>query len=180
MKKIKNYILAFTLLLLLPLAVKAQESPAQKWIRTFDGRPGITTVSISKTMFRMLSRIKSTDPDYETIARFASRLQDFKIMVIDNDDTKVNNARVRTEFARLVNTAALSNYEDLMTVNEGGNHIAFRILERNNRIQELIMTITGSDNVVMLIKGDFTLEELTDISDDMNISGMNKIKKLKK
>jgi len=178
MKKIRHILAA--VFLLLPAIVWAQESPAQKWIKTFDGRPGITTVSISRTMFKMLSKIKSSDPDYQVIARFASRLQDFKIMVIDDDDPKINNARARTEFIRLVNTASLGSYEDLMTINEGGNHIAFRILQHDDRIQELIMTITGSDNVVMLIKGDFTLNELTEISDDMNISGMSKLKKLKK
>jgi hypothetical protein len=178
MKKLKNHILAF-LLLLLPMAVQAQESPAQQWIRTFGGRPGITTVSISRTMFKMLSKVKTNDPDYQTIAHFASRLQDFKIMIID-EDTKTDNAKAKVEFAQMVHKLSAGNYEDLMTVNEGGNHIAFRILERNDRIQELVMTITGSENIVMLIKGDFTLEELTDISENMNISGMNKIKKLKK
>lgn len=176
MNKIKLLLLV---LLWLPGMAQAQESPAQKWIRSFEGQPGITTISISRTMFKLLSKVRSSDPDYQKIARFAAKLQDFKIMVIEGDG-KINTAKATAAFSRLVNTTALSSYNDLMTINEGGNHIAFRVLEHNDRIQELIMTITGTDHVVMMIKGDFMLEELTDISDDLNISGMNKIQKLKK
>jgi hypothetical protein len=237
MKAIK-YSFILLLAMLLSLHTRAQESPAQKWVRSFEGQPGITTISISRTMFKLLSRIKSSDPDYQKIARFSAGLQDFKIMVIDEDKTmsekdrqrfedaqvqakkmvekarlqiekeRISSEKVRADllekarasaresiekarrlseraalkdkFSRLVNSSTLNGYEDLMTINESGNHIAFRIMEKNDRIQELIMTITGSDNVVMLIKGDFTLNELSEISEDVNISGMNKLKKLKK
>jgi hypothetical protein len=176
MKQLKNsfFLLA---LLLLPVWGMAQGSPAQQWIRSFEGKTGVTTVSISSTMFKMLSKVNSKDPEYQEISRFASKLQDFKIVVVEDEDKK---SMARSEFARLIGKAPLSNYEELMSVNEGGNHIVFRVLERNDQIQELIMTITGEDQVILFIKGDFRLSELTKISDDMNITGMNKIKKLKK
>lgn len=235
MKKLQYYIVL--ILVLAGFTAPAQESPAQKWVRTLEGQPGITTISISRPMFRLLSRIKSNDPDYQKIARFSSRLEDFKIMMVEEDKAmsekdrqrveeaqrqaqktiekarlqieqlrasekeraaqlekaqamaresierarKISgNAALKEKFSRLVNSSTLHGYEDLMTINEEGNHIAFRIMEKNDRIRELIMTITGSDNLLMLIKGDFTLNELSEISDDMNISGMNKFKKLKK
>ncbi|MBL7713052.1 MAG: DUF4252 domain-containing protein [Chitinophagaceae bacterium] len=235
MKNIRKYIVL--LLAFACFTASAQESPAQKWVRTFEGQPGITTISISRPMFRLLSRIKSDDPDYQKIARFSSRLEDFKIMVIEEDKEMSEkdrqrvaeaqrqaqktiekarlqieqqrasekeraamlekaramanesiekarrisgNAALKERFSRMVGNSALQGYEDLMTINEEGNHIAFRIMEKDDRIRELIMTITGSDNLLMLIKGDFTLNELSEISDDMNISGMNKFKKLKK
>ena len=177
MKYIKNS-LCFLAFLLLPIAAMAQESPVQKWIHSFEGKPGITTVSISSTMFKLLSKVNSSDPDYKDIIRFSSKLQDFKIVVVEDDDPK--KAMAKNEFARLVGGAPLAGYEELMSVNESGSHIVFRVLERNDHIQELIMTITGTDQVIMFIKGDFKLSELTEISDDMNITGMNKIKKLKK
>lgn len=235
MKKLQFYIVL--VFVLACCSASAQESPAQKWVRTLEGQPGITTISISRPMFRLLSRIKSNDPDYQKIARFSSRLEDFKIMVIEDDKAMSEkdrqrvaeaqrqaqkiiekarlqieqqrasekeraallekaramanegvekarrisgNAALKERFSYMVGNSALQGYEDLMTINEEGNHIAFRIMEKDDRIRELIMTITGSDNLLMLIKGDFTLNELSEISDDMNISGMNKFKKLKK
>lgn len=177
MKQLKN-ILCFLALLLMPAMATAQESPVQKWIRSFEGRNGITTVSISSTMFRLLSRINSSDPDYKDIIRFSSKLQDFKVVVVEGEGN--SKATARTDFNRLMGSAPLKGYDELMSVNEGGNHIVFRVLERDDHIRELIMTITGTDQVILFIRGDFKLNELTEIADDMNITGMNKMKKLKK
>lgn len=176
MKYLKNNLFLFVLFLL-AFRANAQESPAQRWIRSFEGRTGITTVSISGTMFKMLSKVKTNDPEYKDIVRFSSRLQDFKVIVVEDEN---NKSAGRNEFNRLIGSAPLNNYEELMSVNEGGNRIVFRVLERNDHIQELLMTITGTDQVILFIKGDFKLNELTEISDDLNITGMNKIKKLKK
>lgn len=176
MKYLKNT-LSFFVLFLLAFRANAQESPAQRWIRSFEGRNGITTVSISGTMFKMLSKVKTNDPEYKDIVRFSSRLQDFKVIVVEDENSKSSG---RNEFNRLIGSAPLNNYEELMSVNEGGNRIVFRVLERDDHIHELLMTITGTDQVILFIKGDFKLSELTEISDDLNITGMNKIKKLKK
>lgn len=173
--KVTLYILV---MLLLPFATMAQESPVQKWLHSFEGKNGITTVSISSAMFKLLSKIDSSDPDYKEIARFASKLQDFKIIVVEDDALK--QPGIKTEFNRLVNNAPLDNFEELMSIKESNSQVMFRVLQRNNHIQELIMTVTGNDQVIMFIKGDFKLSELTQISEDMNITGMDKLKKLKK
>ena len=72
-----------------------------------------------------------------------------------------------------------NGYEELMNINEEGNIISFKTLEKNNRIRELVMSITGEDTVLMIISGDFLLDELTSISDNVNIGGMDQVKKLK-
>ena len=167
------------ILMLLPAVAMAQESPVQRWVRSFEGKNGITTVSISSAMFKLLSKVSSSDPEYKDIVRFASKLQEFKIVVVDDEDQKAK-ASGRNEFSKLVSGAPLGSYDELMSINESGNHIVFRVLEKNDRILELVMTITGTDQVIMYIKGDFKLNELTEISDAVNITGMNKIKKLKK
>lgn len=179
MKRIKNSI-ALLLFILLPVTGYSQESAAQKWVHSFEGKSGITMVSISPAMFRMLSKIKSTDPEYQQITRFASKLREFKIILADGDDKSAKAVAAKNEFNRLIAHVPLHQYEELMSVNEGTNKIVFRVIEQNDRIQELLMTISGSDQIVMFIKGDFKLNELTEISDDLNISGMNKIQKLKK
>lgn len=176
MKPLKN-LLCLLLVLLLPVLATAQESPVQKWLHSFDGKSGITTVSITSAMFKLLSRINSSDPDYQDVVRFASKLQDFKVVLVEDDAAK---PALRNDFSRLVSAAPLDNFEELMSIKESGNQITFRALQHNNSIRELIMTITGSDQVIIFIKGDFKLNELTRISEDMDITGMDKIKKLKK
>lgn len=175
MKKILSLI---ALLTVIPMMGFAQESIAQKWIHSFEGKPGVTVISISRTMFKMLSKLKSNDPEYQDVVRFAAHLQEFKIIVANHDDPKhkVNG----TELNRMIDKAPLSGYEELMSISDGGSKIVFEVLEQDDRIRELVMRITGSEQVVMFIKGDFRLSELTEISGDMNISGLNKVQKLKK
>lgn len=165
-------------ILLLPLLAAAQESPVQKWLHSFEGRNGITTVSITSAMFKLLSKINSSDPDYQDIVRFASKLQDFKIVLVEEE--AVGKAAVKNDFNRLISSAPLDNYEELMSIKESNSQIVFRVLQKDNHIRELIMTIAGNDQAIIFIKGDFRLNELTSISDNMDITGMDQIKKLKK
>lgn len=174
----KKLLITVVFLLLLPLFSEAQLSTAQKWVSSFEGRPGVTVVSISRAMFKMLSKLKPSDPGYQDVVRFASRLQEFKIIVADNDDPK--NKAASAELNRLIGNASLPQYEELMSVSDGGSRIVFQVLEQDDHIRELLMRITGSEQVILFIKGDFKLAELTDISGDMNISGLNKVQKLKK
>lgn len=179
MRKIKKCILSIALFML-PALSWGQETVAQRWVHSFEGKQGITTISISRAMFKMLSKVKSTDPEYQDIIRFASKLQEFKIVIANEGDKASKPSVAANEFNRLISIISLPQYEELMSINEGMNKIVFRVMERNDHIQELLMTITGTDQIVMFIKGDFKLNELTEISDDLNISGINKIQKLKK
>lgn len=177
MKHLKT-LLCLCAVLLLPAVLKAQESPMQKWLRSFEGRNGITTVSITSAMFKLLSKIGSADPGYKDVVSFASKLQDFKVIVVE--DEAPSKTAGRSEFNRLIGSAPLGGFEELMSVKESRSQIIFRVLQQDNHIRELVMTITGSDQAIIFIKGDFKLNELTRISDNVDIAGMDKIKKLKK
>ncbi len=178
MKSLRITLSLLTLAFLLPFMGRAQESPVQQWLHAFEGRNDITTVSISGAMFKMLSRINASDPDYQDIVRFAAKLQDFKIVVLEGYAAK---GKDKGEFNRLLAAAPLGNFEELMSIREKGDQITFWALQQNNYVRELIMTVSGSgDQVIIFIKGNFKLSELTGISDNMNITGMDKIKKIKK
>lgn len=164
----------YLLLLCLPLTSMAQ-SLAQKVASDYEGKKGYTTVSISKSMFKMLSRIKTTDPEYKDFQKFLSNLEGIKILI--QEDAKTNT--LKNDLALLAHSLTKNGYEELMNINEDGNIISFKTLEKNNRIRELVMSITGEDTVLMIISGNFLLDELTSISDNVNIGGMDQVKKLK-
>ncbi len=170
--KLKKII--FLLLLCLPLTVMSQ-SLAQKTATNYEGKKGYTTVNISKSMFKMLSRIKTTDPEYQNFQKFLSNLEGFKILV--EEDAK--NKTFKNDLSLLAQSLSKKGYEELMSINEDGNNISFKVLEKNNRIRELVMSITGEDNVLMIISGDFILDDLISISDSVNIGEINQVKKLK-
>lgn len=166
--------IVFLLLLCFPLTTMAQ-SLAQKVASDYEGKKGYTSVSISKSMFKMLSRIKTTDPEYASFQKFLSNLEGIKILI--HEDAKTNT--LKNDLTSLAHSLTQNGYEELMNINEEGNIISFKTLEKNNRIRELVMSITGEDTVLMIISGNFLLDELTSISDNVNIGGMDQVKKLK-
>lgn len=170
--KLKKIIIL--LLLCLPITSMAQ-SLAQKVASNYEGKKGYTSVSISKSMFKMLSKIKTTDPEYASFQKFLSNLEGIKILI--QEDAKTNI--LKNDLASLAQSLHKNGYEELMNINEEGNIISFKTLEKNNRIKELVMSITGDDTILMIISGNFLLDELTSISESVNIGGMDHVKKLK-
>lgn len=162
------------LLFCLPLTAMAQ-SLAEKVASNYEGKKGYTTVNISKSMFKMLSRIKTTDPEYKDFQKFISNLEGIKILIQEDAETNT----LKNDLVSLAHSLTKNGYEEVMNINEEGNIISFKIRENNNRIRELVMSITGEDTVLMIISGNFLLDELTSISDNLNIGGMEQVTKLK-
>jgi len=166
--------IVFLLLFCLPLTTIAQ-SLAEKVASNYEGKKGYTSVNISKSMFKMLSRIKTTDPEYKDFQKFISNLEGIKILIQEDEETNT----LKNDLVSLAHSLTKNGYEELMNINEEGNIISFKIRENNNRIRELVMSITGEDTVLMIISGNFLLDELTSISDNINIGGMEQVTKLK-
>lgn|SRR5690606_3780850 len=162
------------LLFCLPLTAMAQ-SLAEKVASNYEGKKGYTTVNMSKSMFKMLSRIKTTDPEYKDFQKFISNLEGIKILIQEDAETNT----LKNDLVSLAHSLTKNGYEEVMNINEEGNIISFKIRENNNRIRELVMSITGEDTVLMIISGNFLLDELTSISDNLNIGGMEQVTKLK-
>lgn len=169
--KIKLIIL---LLILTPLTAISQ-TISQNIVSKYEGKKGYTSVTISKAMFKMLAKVKTTDPDYTTFQKFLNNLDGIKILI--QEDSNTNN--LKNDILSLSGSLNKLGYEEIMKINEEGNIISFKTFEKNNRIQELVMSITGEDTVLMIISGNFLLDELNSASDNVTISGMNHVKKLK-
>ncbi|MEZ5012615.1 MAG: DUF4252 domain-containing protein, partial [Bacteroidales bacterium] len=68
-----------------------------------------------------------------------------------------------------------SKYEELMVVKEGGKDIKFLIREKGNRIEELLMIGGGpGSNVLISIKGDLDMDNISDISRTIGIEELDK------
>src|SRR5690554_3897029 len=73
----------FLLIICLPLSAMSQ-SLAEKLASNYEGKKGYTSVNISKSMFKMLSRISTTDPEYKDFQNFLSNLEGVKIFIKEN------------------------------------------------------------------------------------------------
>lgn len=173
MKNRLSAVLVALVLLCTPVLGMAQ-SISLDFVKKYENKKGITLISISPYMFRLLSKIESSDPEYKNVKSFASQIHSFMILIDEN----TGDSKLDGEVRLLQTSLEKAGYQDLMTIKSDEESIRFQVIEKNGRIQEFIMSIVGEENLVMILKGDFNLDELLNISDDMDIEGMDRVKEL--
>jgi hypothetical protein len=65
-----------------------------------------------------------------------------------------------------------NQYKELVVVKEKDQDVWIVARENNERIAELLIIVGGKENVLVWIEGDFTFEDLSELSD---IEGLDKL-----
>lgn len=148
----------------------------------FENNDDVTTVIVSKKMFEMMGKVKvdSKDPQTQQFLNLVKKLENLKVYVTSN--LKVGS-ELKVASEKYLKTA---NLEELMRINDSGKNV--RILVRtgakDSQIRELFMLIEGSskdnDTVVLSLIGDFDLNEISALTDQMNLPGGEELKKASK
>lgn len=151
---------------------------AQSTFDKYDGLDGVTTVIVNKKMFEMMGNIKSKDKASQQYMELIKKLDNLRVFVTSNP--KVTSDMKLTS-SKYLKTAAL---EELMRVNNEGKNIKIYVKSgtSSTRVKELLMFIeggTGKDEntVLMSLKGDFDLNDISLLADNMNLPGGDLLKK---
>ncbi|MFV8372406.1 DUF4252 domain-containing protein [Flavobacterium sp. LB2P74] len=154
---------------------------AQAIFDKFDGQEGVTSIIVNKKMFDLMSKVKMDASDKET--------QQYLSLIKKLDDLKVfttKSTRIEGEMKvvadKYIKTAGL---EELMRVNEDGRSIKILVKSgsSDSQIRELFMFIEGAkndDTVLMSLKGNFDLNEISVLTNKMKIPGGEDLKKATK
>ncbi|MES2805961.1 MAG: DUF4252 domain-containing protein [Bacteroidota bacterium] len=154
---------------------------AQAIFDKFDGQEGVKSIIVNKKMFDLMSKVKMDASDKET--------QQYLSLIKKLDDLKVfttKSARIEGEMKviadKYIKTAGL---EELMRVNEDGRSIKILVKSgaSDSQIRELFMFIEGAkndDTVLMSLKGNFDLNEISVLTNKMKIPGGEDLKKATK
>ena len=154
---------------------------AQAIFDKFDGQEGVTSIIVNKKMFDLMSKVKMDASDKET--------QQYLSLIKKLDDLKVfttKSARIEGEMKvvadKYIKSAGL---EELMRVNEDGRSIKILVKSgaSDSQIRELFMFIEGAkndDTVLMSLKGNFDLNEISVLTNKMKIPGGEDLKKATK
>lgn len=131
----------------------AQKNPFEK----FSDMDGVTSVYISKTMLSMIPKNSKMDYGGVNVGGFLNKLS--SILILTSEDKKIAPQMLSLANQRVKG----DNYELLMRVKSDDNdNINFFMKGKPENISELIMIIAGNDgeNVVMQFLGDFTLQDI--------------------
>jgi len=184
----KNKLIVFVMaIMLLPITAMAQKNIFEKYSDNND----VTYVNIKPKMFQMLAKIgvSSDDPEAQAYLDMVKSITSFKTIVTDNK-------AISGDISKWVKSRS-SSLEELMEVKDDGTEVKFYVKEGKDadHVKELLIFVNGIDKamkgkgveingenrkietVVVSFTGDIDLNELSKLTDKMNIPGGKHLEK---
>lgn len=176
----KNLIakMTFIALFVFPLMLNAQNSSLENLYEKYTGEDGVTSVNISKEMFQLLMAFDAgNNEDAEAVQEVIENLNGLKILKYDARRGGELNSFKKEVFDLLDR----KNFKELMVVHEQGQKIDFMIRKNGKDIIELLL-ITNEDEELAVISffGIIDLNAISKLSQNVQISGMENLRKLNK
>lgn len=149
----------------IPFILMAQNAAVDKLFNKYQGKEGFTTVFINKDVFKFIS---DSDNEEHEMNKTLKNISGIKILA--QEDTEVTGEL--NFYDELSKDMDFSKYMELVTVREKDQDVRIIARENNDRIAELLIVVGGEENVLVWIEGNFTFEELSELSD---IEGLDKL-----
>ena len=164
-------------MVLISFTTYAQKNALSKHFSQFQRDTSFTKVSVTNKMFSLFTEIETDDESEQEILAAMAKLKGVKALFTD-DNKNVNLLnRYYDALETIENDGA---FEELMTVEDRRENIAFMIREdASGTIQELLMIMGGPDNfMVMSVYGEIDLASIGKISKALKIKGMEQFEKV--
>lgn len=173
-------IILVMVIMLLPFAGIAQKDIFEK----YNDNPDVTYVSIKPKMFEMIAKmgIDIDDPEARAYMDMVKSITSFKTIVTDNSS-------ISADITKWVKSRS-NALEELMEVRDDGSEVKFYVKEGKDadHVKELLIFVNGIDKVmdekieingkerkietvVVSLTGDIDLNEISKLTDKMNIPG---------
>ena len=174
----KLFVSLALLMFSLPLVVSAQETAMDKFYEKYAAEKGFTGVSVSPEMFEMLASVQVSDSmgQMEEAHQMMKQLTGLKMLSYE--------PQPGVEMFPLIEKAKkalkIDNYTEMMTVQDDGETIKFYVKKSGDKVSELLMTIQGEDQQVVLdIAGNIDMKSVAQLGRMMNMKGMGNLSKMK-
>lgn len=167
------------LILSLVLVLSANTFFAQSVFDKFEDQEGITSVVVNKKMFSLLSKMEVKDKESQQYVNLIKKLDNLRVFVTQSDK-KADEMKSASD--KYIKSSLL---EELMKINDKGKSVKIYVRSgaSESQIKELMMFVEGSgkeETVLMSLLGDFDLNELSVLTDKMNLPGGDDLKKASK
>ena len=179
-RTMKNKLIVLVMvIMLLPLTGMAQKNIFEK----YSDDPDVTYVSIKPKMFQMIAKmgINIEDAEAKAYMDMVKSITSFKTIVTDNKT-------ISADISKWVKSRS-GGLEELMEVKDDGTEVKFYVKEGKDadHVKELLIYVNGIDKVngkerkietvVVSLTGDINLNEISKLTDKMNIPGGSHLEK---
>jgi hypothetical protein len=156
---------------------------AQGAFDKFEDKEEVTSVIVNKKMFEMMSKVKvdAKDKEMQQYMNLLKKLDNLKVFT-------TSNSKVAAEMKATVTSYLKSNpLEELMRVNNEGKAVKIYVKSgaTENIVKELLMFIEGAngkgaETIVLSLTGNFSLDEISMLTEKMSLPGGDDLKKASK
>ena len=153
---------------------------SQSTFDKFDGPEDITTVIVNKKMFEMMSKVKANDKETQQYVNLLKKLDNLKVFITSSSK---QTAEMRATADKYLKTAGM---DELMRISDGGKNVKIYMRSGANDsiVKELFMFIEGNakdnETVLFSLTGNFNLDEISALTEQMNLPGGDNLKKASK
>ncbi|QNJ98532.1 DUF4252 domain-containing protein [Constantimarinum furrinae] len=157
---------------------------AQNAFDAFENEKDVSSVVVTKNMFKLLSKIdlESDDPEVKEYMELVNNLDNIKIFTTDNPEVA---KRMNSSVASYISSS--KGLGELMRVKDDGKNIKFYSKEGKNEnfVSELLMHLDGvidgkKMTVIMSITGNIDLKKISKLTQDLDVPGSEELKNLNK
>ena len=145
-----------------PAFIMAQNSAVDKLFNKYSGKDGVTTVSISPELFQIVKAMDIEEIDDADIP--FDKIASVKILTIEDED-QWEGVNFYDEISKDLD---VSNFEEVMTVNDGGEMVRIWMKVEKNEVSEFLLIVGGDDNVLVYITGNFSMNDLEELAESVD------------
>ena len=170
------------LVILIAIVVAPMYMSAQDAFDSFEFEREVSSVVVTKNMFKLLSQLdlESNDIEAKEYLELVNNLDNIKIYSTENKEVGE-----RMDVAVATYLSQSPELSELMRVKDSGKNIKFysRNGESDNYVSELLMHLTGNIDgddrtIIMKITGNIDLKKISKLTSELNMPGSEELKNI--
>lgn len=170
------------LAILIAMVVAPMYMSAQDAFDSFEFEREVSSVVVTKNMFKLLSKLdlESNDIESKEYLELVNNLDNIKIYSTENKEVGE-----RMDVAVATYLSQSSGLSELMRVKDSGKNIKFysRNGKSDNYVSELLMHLTGNIDgddrtIIMKITGNIDLKKISKLTSELNMPGSEELKNI--
>jgi len=129
---------------------------------------GVTSIKIAKPMFGMLENLDLGDAELDQIKPLLSKIKGLKVLIAEKpqDGNSAKGQKLSQISKDISSYLSNLNYNEIMTMNNGGAKIKFLSAEEKNGIlDDLLLSIDsgGEENILVKLDGKLSMDDISKI-----------------
>ena len=151
----------FTVIMMVPVFLAAQSSPIDKLFKKYYGHEGFTTVLVNQEMFEVISKMEKSEGELEgELGGVLGKIKRVRVLAQEDEGEMAEGINFMDELEGV----EFDEYQELVVVKEAKEEVLVLAREEDGKLAELLVIVSGDENVLVSIEGLFTMDDLESLS----------------